>query len=266
MDNKKVPFFTAAAWLAVAVTAVLLVAAVFDVTARAVIGYAAASKDAAFTAAHFVSPAMPGRIGFSLALLLPVLAALAWFVEEPPLAHEASPECISAGGGMPRAGGMLAGVVILLLLSAAVKTAAIEPMIVGDGRVAGLVRFLGGINRAFAAKARFDEKEYVRCMAGALLADGPAFGRFARSWYWAYFADEGVTRESRRVAAAIAALEPLYREGRLTDPAAFELAKLFSENGMLQNARGVIESLLTRNPLNVDYAEFKAALAAENEK
>lgn len=266
MANKKIPFLAALLRLAIAAAAILLAVAALDAAARVLLGYAAASKDAAYTTAHFVSPALPGWIGLSLALLAPLLAALARFAEGEPPTTETPSTGISAAGGMPRAGRILAGVAALLLIAAAAKTAAMEPMIAGEGRIAGLARFVGGVNRAFAAKARFDEKAYVRLMAGALMADGPAFGRFARSWYWAYFADEGVTRDSRRGAAAIAVLEPFYREGRLTDPAAFELAKLFSENGMLQKARGVIESLLTRNPLSVDYAEFKAALAAENEK
>lgn len=266
MDKGKIPFLAALLRLASAVAAALLAAAVLDTAARALLGYAAASKDAVYTTAHFVSPSLPGWIGFSLALLAPLLVALAYFAEEESPPTEPPPKCVSATGGMPHTGRILAGVAALLCIVATVKAATMEPMIAGEGRIAGLARFVGGANRAFAAKARFDEKAYVRLMAGALLADGPAFGRFARSWYWAYFADEGVTRDSRRGAGAIAVLEPLYREGRLTDSAAFELAKLFSENGMVQKARGVIESLLTRNPLRVDYAEFKAALAAENEK
>lgn len=265
MDRKGAFLFAALLRLALAVAAVLLAAALLDAAARAVIGYAASSKDAAYTAGHFLSPALPGWTGLLLVLLLPPMAALAWLAgDEPP--PEPSPHGAPAAGGMPRAGRILAGVAAMLCIVAAVKAAAMEPMIAGEGRVAGLARFAGGFNRALAAKARFDEKAYVREMCGALLADGPAFGRFARSWYWAYFADEGVTRDSWRAAAAIALLEPLYRGGRLTDPAAFELAKLFFENGMAQNARDVVQSLLTRNPLNADYAEFEAALAAENEK
>ncbi len=266
MDKKKWPFLAALLKLILAVAVVLLAVAVLDAAARAVIGYAAASKDAAYTAAHFVSPSLPGWTGFPLVLLLPLMAALAWLAGEEPRVTEPPFTCVPAAVGVPRARKIFAGVVALLFMAMAAKAAAIEPMVAGEGRAAGLVRFVGGINRALAAKARFDEKAYVHLMAGALLADGPAFGRFARSWYWAYFADEGVTSDSRRAAAAIAVLEPLYREGRLTDPAIFELAKLFSENGMAQKALVVIESLLTRNPFNMDYAEFKAALAAENEK
>ena len=266
MDKKVFSVLRPLLWLVIAVAAVLLVAAVFDAAAHAIVGYAASSKDVKYTAGHFVPPALPsGWIGLSFVLLLPLMAVFARFAGEEPAAEPSSMHN-SAAGGLPRAGKILAGVALLLFIAAAGKAAAIEPMIVGEGRIAGMIRLVGGVNRALAAKARFDEKEYVRLMAGALLADGPAFGRFARSWYWAYFADEGVTRDSRRGAAAIAALEPLYREGRLTDPAAFELAKLFFENGMAQKARGVIESLLTRNPRNVVYAEFEAALAAENEK
>lgn len=265
MDRKGAFFFAALLRLALAVAAVLLAAALLDAAARAVIGHAAGSKEAAYTAGHFLSPALPGWTGLLLVLLLPPIAALAGLAgDEPP--PEPSPHGAPAAGGAPRAGRILAGVAAMLCIAAAVKAAAMEPMIAGEGRVAGLARFAGGFNRALAAKARFDEKAYVREMCGALLADGPAFGRFARSWYWAYFADEGVTRDSRRAAAAIALLEPLYREGRLTDPAAFDLAKLFFENGMAQNARDVVQSLLTRNSLNADYAEFEAALAAENEK
>lgn len=266
MDNKKTSFLAALLWLTLAVAAVLVAVTVFDAAARALLGAVAASKSAAYTTAHFVPPALPGWIGLSLALLAPLLALLARFAEEESLTKETSVDGVSTGGGMPRAGGIFMGVAAMLCIALAAKAATMEPMIAGEGRVAGLARFAAGINRAFIAKARFDEKAYVRFMAGALLADGPAFGRFARSWYWAYYADEGVTRDSRRGAAAIEVLEPLYREGRLTDPAAFELAKLFFENGMVQKARGVIESLLTRNPLRVDYAEFEAALAAENEK
>lgn len=266
MDNKKSSFLEALLRLAIAVAAVLLAVAVLDAAMRALLGFAAASKDTAYTTAHFVSPALPGGVGLSLVLLVPLLVSLTCLAEEESLMTKAPSQCVSTPGGMPRAGKIFAGVAILLLTAAVAKTATMEPMIAGEGRVAGLARFVGGINRAFAAKTRFDEKAYVRLMAGALLADGPAFGRFARSWYWAYFADEGVTRDSRRGTAAIAVLEPLYREGRLTDSATFELAKLFSENGMAQKARGVIESLLTRNPSSVDYAEFGAALAAENEK
>lgn len=266
MDKKKWPFPAALLKLILAVAVVLLAVAVLDAAARAVIGYAAASKDAAYTAAHFVSPSLPGWTGFSLVLLLPLMAALAWLAGEEPQVTEPPFTRVPAAVGVPRARKIFAGVMGLLFMAMTAKAAAIEPMVAGEGRAAGLVRFVGGINRALAAKARFDEKAYVHLMAGALLADGPAFGRFARSWYWAYFADEGVTRDSRRAAVAIAVLEPLYREGRLTDPAIFELAKLFFENGMAQKALVVIESLLTRNPFNMDYAEFKAALAAENEK
>ncbi len=265
MDNKKSPFLAALVWLAAAVLAVLLATAVLDAIAHAAIGFATASKDTTYTAAHFVSPALPGWIGLSLVLLLPFMMMLAKLAGEEP-SPEPSIPCPPAAGNGLRMGKILAVVAALLFVTAAVKAAAMEPMIAGEGRAAGLIRLVGGINRAFAAKSRFDEKAYVTLTSEALLADRPAFGRFARSWYWAYFSDERVTRDSRRGAAAIAALEPLYRDGRLTDPAAFELAKLFSENGMLQKARDVIESLLTRNPHNVEYAEFKAALAAENEK
>ncbi|MBI5637528.1 MAG: hypothetical protein HZA03_06105 [Nitrospinae bacterium] len=266
MDRKGAFFFAALLRLALAVAAILLAAAILDAAAHTVIGYATASKEAAYTATHFLSPALPGWGGLLLALLLPPMAVLAGLAGEETPGMEPPPESVSAAGGVPRAGRILAGVAAMLCIAATLKAAAMEPMIADEGRVAGLARFAGGFNRALAAKARFDEKAYVREMCGALLADGPAFGRFARSWYWAYFADEGVTRDSRRAAAAVALLEPLYRGGRLTDPAAFELAKLFSENGMAQNARDVVQSLLTRHPLNADYAEFEAALAAENEK
>ena len=266
MDKRRFSLLAALLRLAFAVAAVLVAAAFLDAAAQAVIGHAAAPKDAAYTAAHFVSPAPPPwRIIFLLALLLPPMAALARLAaEKPPMERPANG--VPAAAGKTHAGRILACAAALLFAAAALKAAAMEPMAAGEGRVAGLARFVGGFNRALAAKARFDEKGYVRHMAGALLADRPAFGAFARSWYWAYFADEGVTRDSRRGAAAIAVLEPLYRDGRLTDPAAFELAKLFSENGMARKARDVVHSLLTRNPLNADYAEFEAALAAENEK
>ncbi len=252
-------------WLALAVGAVLLATTVFDAIAHAVIRVVTPSKDAAYTAAHFVSPAVPGRIFLSLVLLFPSLVIVAGFSGEIPVIEPASHN-VSADGEKAHPGKILMAVAALLLVTAVGKTATMESMIAGEGHVAGLFRLMGGMNRAVAAKSCFDEKAYVMRMSEALLADRPAFGSFARSWYWAYFADERVTRDSRHGATALAVLEPLYRDGRLTDPAAFEMAKLFSENGMAQKARDVIESLLTRNPRNVEYAEFKAALAAENEK
>ena len=109
MDKKVFSVLRPLLWLVIAVAAVLLVAAVFDAAAHAIVGYAASSKDVKYTAGHFVPPALPsGWIGLSFVLLLPLMAVFARFAGEEP-AEKPSSMHNSAAGGLPRAGKILAG-------------------------------------------------------------------------------------------------------------------------------------------------------------